>query len=342
VAQARARPAGGTELTLESPLGLLVALAALVPLTALAAAVFRAERVTRVLGLTPGNRRNSIVAASLASAAIVLLALAAAQPALETTTHRSVRTQSQVFYVIDVSRSMAASSAPKANARLVRARAIVARLHAATADVPSGLAGLTDRVLPYLFPTGDDASFAETLRRSVRIESPPPQQVATNATSFGALASLSRDGFFDRSASRRTCVVVTDGETKSYSASTVARALGGDHGCRLVVVRVGGASERVYVGGRAEPGYAPDRAAPAKTRELAEDAGGRSYDETSVAASISALRSDAEAGPVKRAPAEASRRSLSLYAGLLALALVVIVAGWRIGVPGLRLIRTSA
>jgi hypothetical protein len=224
----------------------------------------------------------------------------------------------------------------------VRARAIVARLQAAAADVPSGLAGLTDRVLPYLFPTVDDASFDETLRRSVRIESPPPQQVATNATSFGALAALSRDGFFDRGAVRRTCVVVTDGETKSYSQATVARALGGARGCRLLVVRVGGASDRVYVGGRAEPGYAPDPAAAAKTQELADGSGGRSYDENSAAASISALRADAEAGPVKRAPAEASRRSLSLFAGLLALVLVVIVAAWRIGTPALRLIRTSA
>ena len=52
------------------------------------------------------------------------------------------------------------------------------------------------------------------------IESPPPQQVSTNATSFEALTSLARDGFFTRRAAQRTCVLVTDGETRSYSRPT--------------------------------------------------------------------------------------------------------------------------
>lgn len=329
-------------MTLESPLGLLVALAAIVPLTALAAAVFRAERVSRVLGLVPADRRRSIVAGSLAAAAILLLALAAAQPAIKTTTHRTIRTQSQVFFVVDMSRSMAASPAPGATTRLTRARTIVARLHAAVTDVPSGLAGLTDRVLPYLFPTVNAGSFDETLRRSVRIESPPPQQVATNATSFGALTALGRDGFFDRAATRRTCVVVTDGETKTYSEGTVAQALTGNRGCRLLVVHVGSSADRVYVGGHAEPGYAPDPDAGAKVQQLADAVNGRSYDESSTAASLAALRADAEAGPARRAPAEESTRSLSLYAGLLALALVAVLAALRIGAPALQLIRTSA
>ena len=80
--------------------------------------------------------------------------------------------------------------------------------------MPAGISGLTDRVLPYLFPTVDEGVFAATLEQSVAAEAPPPQDVATVATTFATLPSLVRDGFFSRRAKRRTCVLVTDGETR--------------------------------------------------------------------------------------------------------------------------------
>jgi hypothetical protein len=330
-------------MTFQTPLGALVGLAAIVPLAVLALSVRRAERVARVLGLRPAARRPSVVAAVVATAVFVLLGVAAAQPGLRTTEHRNVRTQSQVFFVVDVSRSMAAASAPTGRTRLDRARAVVARLHASTTDVPSGLAGLTDRVLPYLFPTVNRASFDETLARSVRIESPPPQQVSTNATSFGALASLAQNGFFDRGAAHRTCVLVTDGETKSYSSGAVARTLAGDRGCRLIVVRVGGADERVYgPGGHPEPGYAPDPAAAGKAEQLAVDAGGRAFGEAELGPAAAALRSSAEAGPTRRAAGEETTRPLSAYAALLALLLAAGLAAARLRRSSLQMIRTYA
>jgi hypothetical protein len=330
-------------MTFQTPLGALVALAALVPLAVLALSVRRAERVAGRLGLRPAARRPSIVAAALAAAVFVFLGLAAAQPALRTTVHRDVRTQSQVFFVVDVSRSMAAAAAPKGRTRLDRARGVVAALHASTADVPSGLAGLTDRVLPYLFPTVDRAAFDGTLAQSVRIESPPPQQVSTNATSFGALASLPRTGFFGRTARHRTCVLVTDGETKSYSSGAVARALQGDRGCRLIVVRVGSTAERVFAAnGRPEPGYAPDPAAAGKAGQLAGDAGGRAFGETELGPAAAALRRSAEAGPARRAAGEETTRPLAPYAALLALILTAALAVARFGRSRLQLIRTYA
>jgi hypothetical protein len=330
-------------MTFETPLGALVALAAIVPLAALALSVRRTERVVRALGLRPAPRRPSVVAAVAAAAVFVLLGLAAAQPALRTTEHRNVRTQSQVFFVVDVSRSMAAAGAPTSRTRLDRARAVVARLHASTTDVPTGLAGLTDRVLPYLFPTANRASFDETLLRSVRLESPPPQQVSTNATSFGALASLARNGFFDRDAVHRTCVLVTDGETKEYSSGTVARALAGDRGCRLIVVRVGGPAEHVYgAGGRPEPGYAPDPAAAGKAEQLAADAGGRAFGEGELGPAAAALRSSAEAGPTRSGAGEETARPLAAYAAILALLLTVALAAARLRRSTLQAIRTYA
>jgi von Willebrand factor type A domain len=329
--------------TFESPIGALVALAAIVPLGVLAVSAHRSEAVARLLGLRPGSRRPAVIASALAAAVFALLALAAAQPALRTTERVDVRTRSQVFFIVDVSRSMAASEKPRGRTRLDRAREVVTRLHAATPDVPSGLAGLTDRVLPYLFPTASSAAFDETLTRSVRIEAPPPQRVSVNATSFGGLSSLARDGFFDREADHRTCVLVSDGETSSYSTGDVARALAGERGCRLVAVRVGSAADSVYgAGGRPEAGYTPDPAAAAKLAQLAESTGGRAYGEGDVGAAAAAVRRAAEVGPVRHAAGRETKRPLGPYLALAALVLTAVLVGVRLRRPRLHVLRTYA
>lgn len=330
-------------LTFLTPLGALLALAALVPLAALAVSARRAERVARLLRLEPAERRALVVPAVLTALAFVCLGAAAAQPALRTTHPQNVRTQSQIFFIVDVSRSMSAAETLNGQTRLARARRDVSRLHAAVADVPSGLAGLTDRVLPYLFPTANAFSFDETLRRSVTIESPPPQQVSTNATSFAALAALASDSFFQRSVQRRTCVLVTDAETRSYPTESVAQALDGPAGCRLLVLRVGSARDRVFgVDGAPEAGYAPDPAAAANAQQLAAAAGGNAFDEGSIGAAVSALRTAAEVGPVRREAARAITQALAPWAaglaGLFTLALVLV----RLRRGSLRSIRTFA
>jgi hypothetical protein len=330
-------------LTFLTPVGALVATAALLPLAALAVASRRAERAARLLGLEPVGYRRLALPAALAACICISLGVAAAQPALRTTHRQAVRTQSQVFFVVDVSRSMAAAGTFRTRTRLERARSDVAVLRAAVPDVPSGLAGATDRVLPYLFPTARAAAFAETLRSSVLLESPPPQQVSTNATSFDALASLAGDRFFDRAADRRTCVFVSDGETRSYSVATVARALAGPRGCRLLILHVGGSDERVFgVDGSPEAGYAPDPAAAATTRQLAEAAGGKAFGEGELGAAAAALRGAAQVGPVRREAAGVANRPLAPYAAALALALALALAALRARRPPLHAIRTFA
>jgi hypothetical protein len=330
-------------LTFLTPLGALVALAALLPLGALAVTAHRADRVARLLRLEPAGTRSLVLPAVLVGLVFVSLGVAAAQPALRTTHRQDVRTQSQIFFVVDVSRSMAASPTLTGRTRLARARSVVTQLRASVPDVPSGLAGLTDRVLPYLFPTANTFTFGETLQRSVLIESPPPQQVSTNATSFAALATLANDNFFQRSAQRRTCVVVSDAETRSYPTETVAQALDGPRGCRLLVVRVGSAADRVFgVDGTPEAGYAPDPAAAANAQQLAQAAGGQAFDEGSLGAAVSALRTAAEVGPVKLEPARASTQALSPYAAGLALLLVMALLLVRLRRISLHNIRTFA
>jgi von Willebrand factor type A domain len=314
-------------LTFLTPLGLLVALCALVPLAALELAARRSARAARRLGLEPAGRAALALPAALVGAAFGLLGLAAAQPALRTTETRAVRTQSQVVFVVDVSRSMAASASPDAPPRLDAAKAAVLRLHAAVRDVPSGLAGLTDRVLPYLLPTADSAAFDDTLRRSVAVEAPPPQRVSINATSFGALSSVARSGFFDDSTQRRTCVLVTDGESSPFSAAALSSVLGGDQGCRLVIVRIGSSSDRVYGrDGRAEGAYRPDAAAAESVARLADAVDGSAFDAGRLGAAASAVRETAEVGPTRHVGVETKTTVLSRYAAGAALVAVLALA----------------
>jgi hypothetical protein len=333
----------GAALTFLTPLGALVGVAALLPLGALAATAHRADRVARLLRLDPAGPKALVLPAVLAGLVFASLGVTAAQPALRTQHRQDLRTQSQIFFVVDVSRSMAASPTLNGPTRLARARRVVAHLYAAAPDVPSGLAGLTDRVLPYLFPTASTIAFDSTLRSSVTVEAPPPQQVSTNATSFGALEALARDGFFQRSLERRTCVLVSDGETRSYETASVGRALEGPRGCRLLVVRVGSGRDRVFgADGTPEAGYAPDPAAPARAQQLAEAAGGTAFDESDLGAAVSALRAAAEVGPVRREAARASTEALAPYAAGAALALVLALVLVRLRRGTLHSFRTFA
>jgi hypothetical protein len=327
-------------LTFLTPRAALVAVAGLVPVLALLAANRRARVVASRLGLVSTPRRVA-GSACLAAGACLLVAVAAAQPALRTTERRQVRSRSEISFVVDVSRSMAAAPSVGGRSRLARARSVVSRLHDSVADVPSGLAGLTDRVLPFLFPTVDSATFDETLRRSVAIEAPPPEQVSTNATSFLALTAVTQDGFFGAATSRRTCVLVSDGETRPYPTVTVADALDGTNGCRLIVVRVGGGADRVYgLDGTPEANFVADPAAAANVRALADAAGGRAFDDDQLGAAVAALRADAETGPLRSAASAPSLTALGPFAGAAALILVIGLAGLRLGRQAVAMIRT--
>ncbi|MDX6438779.1 MAG: von Willebrand factor type domain [Gaiellaceae bacterium] len=319
---------GATELTFLTPLGALACFAAVLPLAALALARTRAARAATAVGLPA--RRLGLGRALLLAAACCAFGLAAAQPALRRDDRREARTDVQALFVLDVSRSMLASSGPKGATRLDRARRAARELRAAIPQVPAGLAGLTDRVLPYLFPTVDARVFASTLRDAVKIESPPPQQVARVATSFDALASLGTQGFFPSGLERRVCVVLTDGESSPFA--------GAGRGCRLVVVQLWDPAERIFRNGRAEPQYRPDDSAPALASRLGpvarENEPGRARE---------LLRAAVGDGPV-RALAGGGRSTVELapYAALAGLALVLWLVLGPARLPASRGSRTMA
>jgi hypothetical protein len=225
---------------------------------------------------------------------------------------------------------MLASSGPGGPTRLERARAAATELRAAIPEVPAGLAGLTDRTLPYLFPTLDARTFATTLREAVVPESPPPQQVARVATSFDAIAGLGARGFFAPGLERRVCVVLTDGES--------APSAGADRGCRLVVVQLWDSDERVYNDGKPEAQYRPDEAAPALASRL-----GPVAHEDDLGRARELLRTAVGDGPVREL-AGTSRRTVELapYAALVGLGIVLWLVLVPPGLPVLRAVRTMA
>jgi hypothetical protein len=312
-------------MTFLTPLGALATLAALLPLAAWITGRRHAAGVASALGLRPSARRNTVQIAA-AAAAIALLGLAAAQPAL---THRPgtrMRTDAEALFVFDTSRSMAASASPASPTRLDRAVAAAVRLRSEIGDVRSGIATLTDRTLPNLLPVADVASFDSTAERAVAIESPPPTATAVRATTYTALGDIVSGNYFDPDAHRRLVVLLTDGESEPVDTSEIARTLSPARGYRFLSVRFWRNGERVYdADGKEESGYRPDPLGRVVLAGVARALVGRSFEEAHVGAAASYLRQAAGNGPSTAAPAATtSRTPLAPYLAALGLVLLVL------------------
>jgi hypothetical protein len=271
-----------------TPLAGLVTLAAAVPLVAFVRSEQRAARVREVLRLAPpgSSQRNTV-------AAIVLLALlvgvGAAQPVLEETHEHAARSDAEAFFVLDTSRSMLASEEAGGEARFERARSAALRMRDELFTVPVGIASITDRTLPLLFPTANRDSFTSTLQFALGVDRPASSEAGNvRATRFGALAAVATRNFFG-DAERRLVVLFTDAETTPFNAQAIANELS-QANVELVVVRFWREGEQVFSPqGSAEP-YEPDPASADHARELAEAAGGRAYDEDDLDGAIRSAR----------------------------------------------------
>jgi hypothetical protein len=311
-------------LSLLTPAGLLVCLTALLPPAALLVVARRQARVATAIGLRRAPARAVAPMAFVSAAACVALGLAAAQPVLTGTESRTVRTESEIVFFVDVSRSMLASAGPGEPTRLERARSAVERLRLAVPDVAAGISGLTDRALPYVFPTFDADVFSETLARSVQVDAPRPLEggLTTVVTSFAPLATVTRDGFFGRGARFRTCVLVTDGETRSTLGGPTPA---GKPGCRFVALRVGDGGDRIFTpAGKPVPSYRPEVSAPASVERVARIMRGAAFGEGDVEGAFAAVRQAAQHGP--RASVGVARTSRPLAPWLAGLALLLVVA----------------
>jgi hypothetical protein len=298
--------------------GLLALLGAL-PLVGFLIGTRRAETVRAALGLRPAPRASRVRRAGLSAAIVVLLALAAMQPALRTHSSLRERTDAQAFVVLDTSRSMAAAASPAAPTRLARAKSIALRLGSELGDVPVGVGTFTDRVLPDLFPTADRAAYDSTVA-SVGIEDPPPRDVNPVATTFDALSALGSQGFFPDSARKRVVLLLTDGESAPFDPGDVASTLDRS-GIRLAVIRVGGGGERVWTNGRPEPYYHADPAGARRSIASLDEALGLRPGSNAIALARAALGN----GPTTAVAVAPKTRTLAPLAVLVALALALAV-----------------
>ena len=158
-----------------------------------------------------------------------------------------------------------------------RARAAALAIRTQFPQVPAGIASVTDRTLPHLFPTIDVLPFRSTLARSIGIERPPPSGHATVATDLGGLAAIGKERFFSPEARRRLLVVFTDGETKAV-APGLAAALR-EARIRTAFVHVRRPGESIFVTSAAEHQYRSDPSSGRTLAGLAEDVGGAVFAE---------------------------------------------------------------
>lgn len=297
-----------------TPLGALLALGAILPLLALVFVRRRASRVRRGVGLPRARVRSLLVPLGAVAGMAVLLGLAAAQPVLEQTSIRRVRTDAEVFFVVDVSRSMLAREGPGSAARIDRARATASELRGLLSSARIGVASMTDRLLPHLFPSADADAFQATLDRTIGIERPPPRgSFATNATDLNSLTAVRSLRFFDPDAKKRLVVVFTDGESVPVAAARVGVLYQRAPEIDVIFLHVWDEDERVYTRGAPEPQYRPDPSSRGLLDRLAASMGGYVYPEQNVDAATRTARRLLGDGPTIDEGQRRGRDALAPY-----------------------------
>jgi hypothetical protein len=321
-------------LAFSSPWGGLVALGVVLPLAALVAAERRVRRLGSLLGLQRHSAGTALAAALAICAVALLVGLAAAQPVLERTKTRYVRTDAEAFFVLDTSRSMLAARSANGTTRFERARRAALKLRAGLADVPAGIASLTDRMLPHLFPSSSGAAFKGTLESAVGVERPPPQRIQARATTFYELTSLATQNYFSDGARRRLAIVFTDGESAPFEESELVEDV---RRARLstIFVRFWDEDERVFGrSGKPESAYRPDPASEAEVEALAGKLGGHVFSEDELGQAAGTARSVLGRGPRVARGREEDSIALApwvAFAALLPLAFLL----WRRNLWGL-------
>jgi hypothetical protein len=295
-----------------SPLAALVALAVVLPLVAYALVELRARRVSEHLRLTPPPLRTRLGVPGAIAAVAGLLGIAAAQPVISGTRARAGRTDVQVYVLFDTSRSMLARRSPGSPDRLERSKRLALGLRQKLGDVPFGIASLTDRMLPHLFPTLDGDVFASTLHDAIGIERPPPSGTDALATDYNSLSDAATNEYYGANVEKRLLVIFSDGESRYFDDVVLARALHEGH-VRVLFVQVWDPREEIFVkGNQADPGYRPDPQARASAQRVALLG-------EKEAALVKAAKSFVGTGPETTLRQQRTRVSLGPYVALAAL-----------------------
>jgi von Willebrand factor type A domain len=305
------------ELTFLTPLAGLVAAAVILPLLAFARGEQRAARVRSLLRLAPpgGSRRQAIAAIG---ALAVLAGIGAAQPVFEERKEHSARVDAQAFFLLDTSRSMLASAAAGEKTRFERATDAARRFRASLRDLPIGIASLTDRVLPMVFPSANPDTFERVLRHSIGVDRPSSRE-ANNAvaSALDATIVVPERNFF-RGAKRRLLVVFSDAETQGIHPRRLGAGFQ-DSGIETILVRIGDADERVFGPAGNVESYRPSPGSGATAGVYAEAVGGRAFSEDQLDEALAAAREAVGTGRSSLRVESSDVRPLGPYVFLAAL-----------------------
>src|SRR5947207_5986424 len=227
-----------------TPLGALLALLVAAPIVAFLLGERGRMRVNALLRLGEPSRRVRLAPAAALVVVGALLSLAATQPTVVRRSQQHVRTDAEAWFVLDTSLSMKAAASAGSPTRFQRAQSLALRLRDELGDIPVGIASITDRALPHLFPSPDSDTFDVTVRKAMGIERPPPTDgFSTRITTLGSIARLASDNFFSPTARKRLIVVFTDGETKPFVDESLGTLFKAPPGVHAIFVRIWGAKE---------------------------------------------------------------------------------------------------
>ena len=154
-------------------------------------------------------------------------------------------------------------------------------------DVPTGVATLTNRMMPLLFPSGDSRSVSAVIDHSLRIMQPPPVPYTTaRESSLSALGLAADRSYFDPTAKKRALVVFTDLDSDAFSLAGTLRILR-RHRIEPFVVRVARPGERVF-----DPSGRPYAYRSVSTVTVADlrSAGWQAFEERQPAPLVAAIR----------------------------------------------------
>ena len=256
------------ELTFLTPLAVIFAVSALLPLGIHWSRERRAGQIRSALRLEEPSRRSRAPLVVAVAAVPVLLGIAAGQPVLGTERSVPERTDAEAFFVMDTSRSMLASDGADGATRFDRSVEAASAIRDRIPQVRSGIVSMTDRLLPHVLPTTDRRVFETTLRRSIGVELPPPAfTYSTHATTTTSSPASPSAGTSRRTAKKRVLVVMTDGESQPFG-SQLGAAFPGKPPIQTVIVRFGDADERIYATGEAES-YVPAKNSEATIARVA-------------------------------------------------------------------------
>jgi hypothetical protein len=311
-----------------TPEAALVGLLAGLSLVVLVVTERRSSRMCRGLGLEPSGLRSTLPPAVAIGLVATLLGLAAAQPVVSSVQPLEGRKDAEVIVVFDITKSMNAKTI-RGTTRFARAIEGAKRLRAGLPAVPVGIATLTDRTLPHLFPTTSTNAFTATLDRAVGVERPPPDRLGRGrVTSLGALSTLGTHNFFSQTAEKRVAVVFTDGESVQFDRGTLFARFFRGH-VSPVFVHVWGAEERVFdADGVPDRLYRPDPTSREVLDELAELLRGATVGEGEIDVALRAVRQRIGTGPLEERGEELQATELAPHAAFAAF-LPLLFLLWR-------------